>query len=71
MARKRQESSFSHPLVAVDLGSHSIRSMAVERTADNWFRVLGVETSSRNICIERGVVTNTSNASYGIGECLK
>ena len=71
MARKNQESSLPHPLIAMDLGSHSIRSMAVERTPDGLFRVLGVESSSRNVCVERGVVTNTSYASYGIGESLK
>lgn len=71
MARKNQESSLPHPLIAMDLGSHSIRSMAVERTSDGLFRVLGVESSSRNVCVERGVVTNTSYASYGIGESLK
>ena len=71
MARKKIESSLPHPLVAIDLGSHSIRSMAVERTPEGWLRVLGAEASNRNISVERGVVTNTSNASYGIGECLK
>lgn len=71
MVRKKIESSLPHPLVAIDMGSHSIRSMAVERTPEGWLRVLAVESSNRNICVERGVVTNTSYASYGIGECLK
>lgn len=70
MSKKKIETSLPHPLVATDLGSHSIRSMAVEYT-DEGLRVLGVETSNRNISVERGVVTNTSNASYGIGESLK
>lgn len=71
MARKKIEEIIPHPLVAMDLGSHSVRSMAAERTSEGLFRVLGVETSNRNLCVERGMVTNTSNTSYSIGEGLK
>ena len=71
MAKKNTQSTFPHPLVAVELGSHGVRSMAVERTEQGWLHVLGAEASNRNTSVERGVVTNTSNAGYGIGECLK
>ena len=71
MAKKNTQSTLPHPLVAVELGSHGVRSMAVERTEPGWLHVLGAEASNRNTSVERGVVTNTSNAGYGIGECLK
>ena len=71
MAKKNTQSTLPHPLVAVELGSHGVCSMAVERTEQGWLHVLGAEASNRNTCVERGVVTNTSNAGYGIGECLK
>lgn len=71
MAKKNIQSIVPHPLVAIELGSHGVRSMAVERTEQGWLHVLGSEASNRNTSIERGVVTNTSNAGYGIGECLK
>ncbi len=71
MAKTKIQSTVPHPLVAIELGSHGVRSMAVERTEEGWLHVLGAEASNRNTSVERGVVTNTSNASYGIGECLK
>ena len=71
MAKTKIESTVPHPLVAIELGSYGVRSMAVERTAEGWLRVLGVEASNRNTSVERGVITNTSNASYGISESLK
>lgn len=72
MARKNQEITSPHPLVAIELGSHSVRAMAAEMNADGYLRVLGVESSNRypNL-VERGMVNNTSNASYVIGELLK
>ena len=71
MAKKNTQSTLPHPLVAIELGSHGVRSMAVERTEQGWLHVLGAEASNRNTSVERGVVANTSNAGYGIGECLK
>lgn len=71
MARKSQNSIIDHPLVATDLGSHSIRSMAAEQTEDGLLHILGADVSKRKVCVERGVVTNTSDASYCIGECMK
>ena len=71
MARKRQDSVYPHPLVATDLGSHSVRAMAAERTSEGLLRVLGADASNRKLCVERGVVMNTSDASYCIGESMR
>lgn len=71
MARKKVESTVPHPLVAIDMGSHGIRSMAAEYTSDGLIRVLGVEQSNRNISVERGVVISTSDASYSISESMR
>lgn len=72
MARKNNINTLPHPLVAIELGGHSVRAMAAEMTEEGFLRVLGVESSSRypNL-VERGMVNNTSNASYVIGEILK
>jgi cell division protein FtsA len=70
MAKKRQILQ-SVPLVAVDLGSHGIRAMAAEMTTGGLLRILGVETSNKFECVERGIVTNTSDAGFMINEVLK
>jgi cell division protein FtsA len=70
MAKKRQILQ-SVPLVAVDLGSHSVRAMAAEMTTGGLLRILGVETSNKFECVERGIVTNTSDAGFMINEVLK
>lgn len=59
------------PLVAIDLGSSGVRAMAAKALGDDMFRVLGVEESSKYNCIDRGVITNTSNAGYMIGHVLR
>ena len=71
MARKKIESTLPQPLVATDLGSDGVRSMAAERTADGLLHVLGVEQSARSASVERGVITSTSDASYGISESMR
>ena len=60
----------SVPLVAIDLGSHNVRAMAAEMT-DQGLRVLGVESSNKFQCMERGVVTSPANAGFMINEALK
>lgn len=70
MAKKRQILQ-SVPLVAVDLGSHGVRAMAAEMTTSGLLRILGVETSNKFECVERGIVTNTSDAGFMINEVLK
>ncbi len=72
MAKKqKQMKADSLPLVAIDLGSDSVRAMAAERVGDDLFRVLGVEQSQRYKCIEQGVITSTTNAGYMINEVLR
>lgn len=61
----------SVPLVAIDLGSHSVRAMAAEMTEGGLLRVLGVESSTKFPCMERGVVTIPANAGYMINETLR
>lgn len=68
---KQQKILQSVPLVAVDLGSHGVRAMAAEMTSGGLLRVLGVETSNKFECVERGIVTNTSDAGFLINEVLK
>ena len=70
MARK-QKILQSIPLVAVDLGSHNVRAMAAEVTEKGLLRVLGVESSNKFPCMERGVVTIPANAGFMINEVLK
>ena len=43
MARKQVQIADSLPLVALDLGSDSVRAIAAQRIAPDLFRVLGVE----------------------------
>lgn len=68
---KKQNIVQSVPLVAIDLGSHSVRAMAAEMTSEGLLRVLGAEISNKFECIERGIVTNTSDAGFMINEVLK
>ena len=53
-------------LVSIDLGSNGVRAMAAEKTEKGTLRILGVEESSQKPCVERGVVTLTSNAGFMI-----
>lgn len=71
MAKKKQITADSLPLVAIDLGSGSIRAMAAERTEQGLLRILGVEESNKFVCVEQGRVTQTSNAGYMISETLR
>lgn len=68
---KKQEILQSVPLVAIDLGSSGVRAMAAEMTETGLLRVLGVETSNKFECIERGIVVNSSDAGFMINEVLK
>ena len=74
MARKQPKTADSLPLVAIDLGSDSVRAMAARRIAPDLFEILGVEERAHkvsNICIENGVITQSSSAGYVIAEVLK
>lgn len=68
---KKKEIQQSVPLVAVDLGSGGVRAMAAEMNQDGLLHVLGVETSNKFECVERGIVTNSSDAGFMIGEVLR
>ena len=72
MAKKQKQMKADLlPLVAIDLGSDSVRAMAAERVGDDLFRVLGVEQSQRYQCIGQGVIQSTTNAGYMINEVLR
>ncbi len=68
---KKKDIQQSIPLVAVDLGSSGVRAMAADMTPDGLLRVLGVETSNKFESVQRGIVTNTSDAGFMINEVLK
>lgn len=59
------------PLVAIELGSDSIRAMAAKKVAPNRLQVLGYEQSQKHPCVEKGVVVQTTNAGYMIANVLK
>ena len=74
MARKQRQTADSLPLVALDLGSDSVRAMAARRIAPDLFQILGVEERPQklgNVCVEQGIITQSSNAGYVIAEVLK
>lgn len=64
--------NISRPLVAIDLGSHGVRAMAAERLDGDILHILGFEQSQKYPdYMERGVVAQSSNAGYMIGEVLR
>ena len=74
MARRQNQIAAELPLVAIDLGSDSVRAMAARRIAPDLFQLLGVEERSQkqgNVCVEQGIITQSSNAGYVIAEVLK
>ena len=74
MAKRQVKTADSLPLVAIDLGSDSVRAVAAKRIAPDLFRILGVEERPQklgNICVEQGIITQSSNAGYVIAEVLK
>ena len=74
MARRQTQIADSLPLVAIDLGSDSVRAMAARRVAQDLFQILGVEERPQklgNVCVEQGIITQSSSAGYVIAEVLK
>lgn len=71
MARKKRQVAESLPLVAIDLGSSGVRAMAAERLGADMLHILGVEESTKFPCVDRGVVVQSSNAGFMIGEVLR
>ena len=56
------------------MGSDSVRAMAARRLAPDLFQILGVEERPQklgNVCVEQGIITQSSNAGYVIAEVLK
>ena len=51
-----------------------MRAMAARRIAPDLFQILGVEERPQklgNVCVEQGIITQSSNAGYVIAEVLK
>jgi cell division ATPase FtsA len=74
MARRQNKIADSLPIVAMDLGSDSVRAMAARRIAPDLFQILGVEERPQkmgNMCVEQGIITQSSSAGYIIAEVLK
>ena len=73
MAKKKNtlQTTESLPLVAIDLGSNGVRAMAAERVGGDRLHILGVEQTNQFQCVDRGVVVQSSNAGYMIGQVLK
>ena len=74
MARRQQKTAESLPLVAIDLGSDSVRVMAARRLAPDLFEVLGVEERAQkhgNVFVEQGIITQSGSAGYVIAELLR
>lgn len=74
MARRQTKIADTLPLVAIDLGSGSVRALAARCIAPDLFQILGVEERAQklgNMCVEQGIITQSSNAGYVIAEVLK
>ncbi len=60
------------PLVAIDLGSDTIRAMAARRVGDGMFEILGVEEQSTHSAnIEQGIITQTANTAFLVSRALQ
>ncbi len=60
------------PIVVLDIGSSSVRAMAVEQNQDGKLRILGIErvnNKPKTMCY--GAVTNRSEVGFAISTCLK
>ena len=74
MAKKQNQIAATLPLVAIDMGSDTVRALAARRIAPDLFQILGVEERPQklgNVCVEQGIITQSSNAGYVIAEVLK
>jgi cell division protein FtsA len=72
MARKTKTSPQSAPpLVAIDLGSSGIRAMAAQRIGPDTLQILGVEKNTKHSCVDRGMVVQTTDAGFMIGEVMR
>lgn len=73
MAKKQKtQTTEALPLVAIDLGSNGFRAMAAKRVGDDLLQILGVEESKKYPgAVQHGIIMQTSNAGYMIGEVLR
>ncbi len=76
MAKKKDEQTADGlPLVAVDMGSSSFKFVAAELTESSYpstIRILASEVSSKySGVVKKGVIQNTSNASYRLRDSLR
>lgn len=61
-------------MVAIELGSESVRAVAARRIAPDLFQILGVEERAQkagNTYVEQGIITQSSGAGYIIAEVLR
>ena len=64
------------PLVGIDMGSSSFKMLAAEETDPSnpygsQLRIVAAEQSGRYRCVQKGIVHNTTEASYMIREMLR
>ncbi len=58
------------PLVAVELGSHSVRAMAAQKVGEDLLRILAYEESNQFPCVNRGMVDQVNDAGFMINHIL-
>ena len=70
---KKDKKNTEVPLVALDIGSSSLKAMAAYSLPeeDGRIHILGAEQSSKFDCISKGRITNTTSAGYLVSEVLK
>lgn len=61
----------SLPLVAIDLGSHSVKAMAATAMEDGSLQILGFEESQKGNSIQNGQIVQSAEAAYRINQVLK
>ena len=63
------------PLVGIDMGSSSFKMLAAEETdpanpSGSQLRIIAADESSKYRCVKKGIIVNTSEASYMIRESM-
>ncbi len=67
---KETRPTLSEPLVAIDLGSYSIKAIAARCPNNTTLQILGSEEIIRKNAMRHGQVINTSEVGYAISELL-
>ena len=71
MRNKKYQKATELPLVAVDMGSHGVRAIAVRRVGTDLFQILGVEEcNERQNAITNGVIRQSHDAAYALKRTL-